>query len=475
METFTLQKYKKEATTPEKAADFIRRAIAAHQASAAYREAQTSRRYYYGENETISQRQNLIYDKFGKAHVDKWTPNNKLKSLWYHNAIDQRVSYLLAADGVTFAKPDTKRKLETPQFRLDAQVSLATMEAYIGGESYSFLNNDHLEVFDFEHYVKIPDERDGSMSMGIKYWRLAEDTPLSVYCFELDGYTVFHEDAEKRLIIGEKKRPYRQTVTRSAVSEEIAPGEPYPGFPIVPLSCNRRGAPLLHGVRDTLDALDLSRSTSVNHVDSNFVYWLFEGYGGMDNFDIAEALSDLRVLHGLATQNYGEQSGARITPHTVQVPFEGLHTTIEEVKRQLNFDFSVFDPQQISASGNATATEIRAAYDPLNVETNIFENMHLIPYMSRILELAKIDDTFTFKRDAITNRMEEMQTLIMLAPYVDAEYIREAGMTILGDADRFEEVSGRMDAEAAARLANAGAAEDEETEESKNGRKQVSF
>lgn len=465
LEMFTLQKYQREATTPEKAADFIRRAIAAHIASTAYQEARASRSYYHGDNETIAQRQNLIYDEFGKAHVDTWTPNNKLKSLWYHNAVNQRVSYLLAADGVTFAKPDTKRKLETPQFRLDAQVSLATMEAYIGGESYSFLNNDHLEVFDFEHYVKIPDERDGSMKMGIRYWRLAKDTPLTAYLFELDGYTVFREDAEKRLVTDGKKLPYRQTVTRSAVSEEITPGEPYPGFPIVPLSCNRRGTPLLHGIRDTLDALDLSHSTSVNHVDSDFVYWLFEGYGGMDKFDIAKALADLRILHGLATQNYGEQSGARITPHTVQAPFEGLHTTIEEIKRQLNADFSVFDPQLISASGNATATEIRAAYEPLNVETNMFENLHLIPYMSRILELAKIDDTFTFKRDAITNRMEEMQTLIMLAPYVDAEYIREAGMTILGDADRVEEVARRMDAEAAARLANAGAEDEEGTEE----------
>lgn len=467
METFTLQKYQKEATTPEKAAEFIRRAIAAHQSSTAYQEARTSRSYYYGENETISQRQNLIYDKMGKAHVDEWTPNNKLKSLWYHNAIDQRVSYLLAADGVTFAKPDTKKKLETPQYRLDAQVSLATMEAYIGGESYSFLNNDHIEVFDFEHYVKIPDERDGSMSMGIKYWRLADDTPLSAYLFELDGYSVFWEDADGQLTMDGKKRPYRQTVTRSAVSEEIAPGAPYPGFPIVPLSCNLRGTPLLHGVRDTLDALDLSRSTSVNHVDSDFVYWLFEGYGGMDKFDIAAALADLRVLHGLATQNYGDV-GAHITPHTVQAPFEGLHTTIEEVKRQLNFDFSVFDPQQIAASGNATATQIRAAYDPLNVETNIFENMHLIPYVSRILELAEIKDTFSFKRDAITNHQEDMQTLLMLAPYLDAEYVREAGMTILGDADRVEEVARRMDADAAARLSNANATEDEETEGVKN-------
>ena len=468
--TYTLQRYQKEATTPEKAADFIRRAIAAHQASTAYQEAQISRRYYYGENETITQRQNLIYDEYGKAYKDIWTPNHKLKSHWYHNAVDQRVSYLLAADGVTFAKPETKKRLETPRYRFDAQTFIAASEAFIGGTSYSFFNADHIDVFDFESYVEILDETNGEMGMGIRHWRLADDTPRIVYLFEADGYTEFREDEDGRLLMFEGKRPYRQNVVRSAVSEEITPGAPYPGFPIVPLSCNRRGTPLLTGNRETIDALDISRSTSVNHVESDTLYWLFEGLQGMDKFDIVKAIADLRRIHGLATPPAG--SDARITPHTVQAPFEGLHATIEEVKRQLNFDFSVFDPQLISSSGNATATQIRAAYDPLNVATNVFELEHLIPYVSRILELAEIDDEFSFKRDAIINKQEEMQTLLMLAQYLDAEYVREAGMTILGDADRFEEVSRRMDAEAAARLANAGA--DEETEESENGRKQVS-
>lgn len=458
--TYTLQKYQKEATTPEKAADFIRRAIAAHQQSAAYQEARTSRNYYYGANETITQRQNLIYDEYGKAYKDIWTPNNKLKSHWYHNAIDQRTSYLLAADGVTFAKPDTKKKLGTVKRRFDTQIFIAASEAYIGGTSYSFFNNDHIEVFDFESYAEILDETDGNMSMGIHYWRLADDTPQIVYLFEMDGYTVFREDTDGRLTIepdksGNAKRPYRQTVTRSAVSEEIAPGAPYPGFPIVPLSCNRRRTPLLTGNRETIDALDIARSASVNHSDSDMAYWLFEGFGGMNDFDVVKAIADLRRIHGLVTPPAG--SDARITPHTVQAPFEGLHTTIEEIKRQLNADFSAFDPQLISASGNATATEIRAAYEPLNVATNVFELEHLTPYVSQILELAEIDDTFAFKRDAITNRMEEMQTLIMLAPYLDTEYVREAGMTILGDADRVEEVARRMDADAAARLANANA------------------
>lgn len=460
--TYTLQRYQREAGTPEKAADFIKRAIVAHQQSEAYQDAQTARKYYNGQNVTITERQNLLYDAFGKAYKDVWTPNNKLKSRFFRNAVDQRVSYLLAADGVSFANPETKKKLSTPKARFDTQVFIAASEAFIGGTSYSFFNHNHIDVFPFENFAAIPDEDDGSMKMGIRYWRLADDTPLITHLFEMDGYSVFREDAGGQLVLSAPKRPYRQQVTSSAMSEEIAPGAPYPGFPIVPLSCNRIGTSLLNGCRDTIDALDIARSTSVNHVDSDIVYWLFEGYGGMNDFDIVKAIADLRRCHGLATQAMG-QSGAHITPHTVQAPFEGLNITIEEIKRQLNSDFSVFDPQLITASSD-TATAIRAAYEPLNVSTNVFEFECLTPYISQILELAEIEDEFSFKRDAVTNKQEEMQTLLLLAPYVDAEYIREMGMAILGDADRFDEVSRRMDAEAAARLSSAGADEDE-TEE----------
>lgn len=442
----------KKANSPQALADFVRDAIAQHLASEAYLEAQTSRRYYNGENVTISERQNLIIDEAGNKYKDEWTPNHRLKSGFYRMAVNQRTSYL-CANGAVFGNPDTKDKLGTAQNPFDTQIFIAAEEAHVGGTSYTFFNNDHLEIFRFENFMELLDYKNGKMRAGIRHWRLADDTPLTAYLFEEDGYTEFSEDRDglfRQVPAG--KLPYRQTVIRSQVSVEIAEGTPYPGFPIIPLRCNRNGKPLLYGRRDTIDALDTARSVGVNNVDSDFVYWLLEGFGGMNNFDKIKALAELRQSHALVTPP--ADSNARITPHNVQAPFEGTQRTIEELKEQLNFDFGVFNPQSLIASSD-TATAIQAAYEMINTETNVFELEHLNPYVSQILALADIKDKFKFERDPVTNRRENMETLLLLAPYLDEQYIREIGMTILGDADRIEEVSKRVASAAAERLANA--------------------
>lgn len=447
----TYQQFQAEATTPEKTAEFIRYAIRAHEDSEAYKEAVTARRYYDGENVTVSERRNLIYDEKGNAYKDIWSPNHKLKSHFFEAAVNQRVSFLLAS-GIVFGNPETKDKLSIPGKSIDTQTFIAAQEAYIGGKSYSFFNHDHIEVFSRETYVEIPNARDGAMKAGIRYWRYADDTPLNAYLFEEDGYSVYEENDNKELILTTPKRAYRQRIVKSELTAEVVDGEPYPFLPIVPLAINRRGTSLLHGNRETIDALDIMRSVGVNRAVTNTVIWLFEGLQGMSDVDIATCIANAIRCHGIATPPI--ETGARVHPEVIQQPFEGTSVMIEEVKKQLNEDFCIMNPQQIVA-GSDTATAIRAAYEPLNVATNVFELVHLDSYLAQILTLAGIKDTFSFKRDAQTNRQEEMQTLNMLAPYVDDQYIRESGMTILGDVDKIEEVSRRVDSAAAAQIKGA--------------------
>ena len=367
-------------------------------------------------------------------------------------AVDQRASFL-CANGTTFGDPETKNKLGIPGKLFDTQLFIAVLEACVGGKSYSFFNNDHVEVFAFETFREILDAKNGRMKAGIRYWRLAKDTPLNAYLFEPDGYSIYEESDAGELLLTVPKRAYRQRVVRSGITEEVFDGEPYPFLPIVPLSINSAGTPLLHGKRETIDALDITRSVGVNRAVTDMVYWLFEGLQGMNETDIAESIATIRRCHGLATPP--AESGARVSPQVLAQPFEGTSVMIEEIKKQLNEDFCIMNPQQI-VSGSDTATAIRAAYEPLNVATNVFELAHLQPYVSQILALAGIDDTFTFKRDSNTNVQEAIQTLIMLAPYTDSQYVRETGMSLLGDVDKIEDVSRRMDADAAARLSNAG-------------------
>lgn len=447
----TYQKFKAEATTPEKTADFIRRAIRAHEGSDAYKEAVIARRYYDGENVTISDRRNIFYDNNGVAYQDPWSPNHKLKSRFFEAAVNQRASFLLAG-GIVFGNPETKDKLSIPGKSIDTQTFVAAIEAYIGGKSYTFFNHDHVEVFSRETFVEIPNARDGAMKAGIRYWRYADDTPLNAYLFEEDGYSVYEENDNKELVLVAPKRAYRQRVVRSDLTEEIVDGEPYPFLPIVPLAINRRGTSLLHGNRETIDALDIMRSVGVNRAVSNAVIWMFEGLQGMNDTDIATCIANAIRCNGIATPP--AETGARVHPERIEQPFEGTSVMIEEVKKQLNEDFCIMNPQQIVA-GSDTATAIRAAYEPLNVSTNVFELVHFDTYLSQILALAGIEDTFSFKRDTQTNKQEDIQTLTMLAPYVDDQYIRETGMTVLGDVDKIEDVSRRVDSAAAARVEEA--------------------
>lgn len=460
----TFQDFQKAAQDGLSIPDFLRRAISEHESSPAYREAQTARLYYTGDNPTISARKHVIYDELGRGYEDIWTPNNKLKSQVFRAAVMQRVSYLMS-NGVTFKEAGTKNRLGTARRPFDTQAAVAYREAMIGGVSYSYFNHDHVEVFPFEHYCPLLDEMTGSARAGVYRWRLADDKPMTVYLFEEDGYTVFSENRNSgNLEIVKKKRPYRLTSVKSSAMEELFAGEPYPAFPIIPLKLNDQGTPLLHGKQETIDGLDLARSNGLNNTDMDTLYWLFEGLEGMNNFDIVRAVFDLRRIHGLATPP--TDGTAHITPHTAQAPYEGTQATIAELKEQLYSDLMMFNPESVVARSD-TATAIRAAYELLNVDTNVFEIEQLQPYMLQILELAGIKgETVTFTRDTITNVQESMQTLMMLAPYVDAQYIRERGMRLLGDIDKIQEVSARMAAEETQRIETRQT--QEETEASDN-------
>jgi hypothetical protein len=77
------------------------------------------------------------------------------------------------------------------------------------------------------------------------------------------------------------------------------------------------------------------------------------------------------------------------------------------------------DTEQIAA-GNVTATQIEAAYEPLNQKTDEFE-LCLHEFINGILAVAGIEDTATFKRSQIVNRKEETEMLLLAAEYIDDE------------------------------------------------------
>ena len=98
------------------------------------------------------------------------------------------------------------------------------------------------------------------------------------------------------------------------------------------------------------------------------------------------------------------------------------------------------------AGGAVTATEIKAAYEPLNSKADGFEYC-VLDFVNRILELAGVDDKATFTRSMIVNVTESVQVVLQAAPYLDSEYVTRKILSILGDSDQAEKVLERMDME----------------------------
>lgn len=424
--------------------DFILSAIQDHKSSDLYKTAIDAQMYYEGENPTITKYEKIIYDMQGRAQRDMYTANHKIASRFFGFVVDQASSYLLG-NGVTL-KESTKKKLGRD---FDQRVRRAADAAQIGGVSFGFWNLDHVDVFEITEFVPLYDEESGALMAGIRFWRLDDTKPLRCTLYEPDGYTEYFQGKENDLAVRKKKRAYKQKFTirkllNIIIGHEFIGEENYPTFPIVPLKNNPKCKSGLCGRQNTIDALDLCCSNMANNVDEgNIIYWALVNCGGMDYEDAAQFLDTVRKTH-VAFMNNADD-GATAEPHTIEAPFTGTQATIDMLEKKLYQDFQAFDASAVTA-GNQTATAIKASYVPLDLKMDKFEGQ-VTEFVLGILALAGIDDKPTYTRNRITNTQEEIQSVLMVAPYVTREYITRKLLTILGDADQVDAILKEMDAE----------------------------
>lgn len=427
---------------------FIQSAIADHKAGRIYQTAVDAQLYYDGENPTINRYEKIIYDMQGRAHRDMWTANHKIASRFFGIVVDQETSYLLG-NGVSFKDKATKDKLGR---NFDRQIYLAGEFALVGGVAFGFWNLDHVEVFQVTEFVPLEDEENGALSAGIRFWQIAPDRPLRCTLYELDGFTEYIQRPGEEMEILVEKRAYILHVTEEkADPTRIYHGENYPTFPIVPLKNNRHCKSELVGRRNTIDAIDLACSNMVNNVDEgNLIYWVLTNCGGMSEMDAVKFLDRVKTSH-IAWAEGGEE-GSSAEPHAIEAPFEGTQTTIDMLEKKLYQDFQAFDSSAVTA-GNQSATAIKASYVPLDLKVDKFERQ-VTEFISGILALAGIDDEPTYTRNKIINTMEEVQTVLMIAPYVTRDYLVKKLLTILGDMDAVDEVLDNLSAEDLGRFDN---------------------
>lgn len=424
--------------------EFVLDAIREHKGSELYKTAYDAELYYKHQNPTIMRFQKWVYNMYGKKVPDIWSPNNKIASNWYNYFTTQAVSYLLG-NGVTFGKKEqTKDKLGKD---FDKKVQDIATHAKNGGVAFGFWNLDHLECFDLTEFVPIYDEDDGGLKAGIRFWQIDDSKPLRATLYELDGYTDYIKLKDEDVTILHKKRAYTQIVRKNDIEgETILDGAPPAGFPIVPLWNINRQSDLV-GNRGTIDAYDLMVSGLINNVsDGEFIYWILKNCGGMNEADDAKFIEQLKLTR---VAHADGDDGASVEAHNVNVEFQATAEALDRLTNQLYTDFMALKVQDVSA-GSVTATQIQAAYEPINQKTDQFE-YQVTEFINGILELAGIDDEPTYTRSQMSNQGEMLEMVLQAAEYLDDEYVTTKILTLLGDADKAQEVMKRKDAEAADR------------------------
>ena len=395
--------------------EFVLSAINNHKDSDLYKQAVIAKEYDAHRNVTIANFQKLLYTLNGKVIPDNYSPNYKLRSNFFANFITQETQYLLG-NGVTLKKEENKAKLGAG---FDTRLQEAAHDALVCGVSYGFWNLDHLEVFDVTEFVPLLDEENGTLRSGIRFWQVCTSKPLRATLFEPDGFTQYIRRSGEEMMVLEPKRGYVAVEATSEIDgTELLAYQNYPGFPIIPMYGNRAKQSELVGQREAIDCYDLIKSGFANTVDdASVIYWTISNAGGMDEIDMARFKESMRRLGvGLV-----DDDGAKAEAHTITIPVEAREALLSRISDDLYRDFQMLDVTKLQG-GQKTATEINAAYQPMDNKVDQFEYC-VIDFLQALFKIVGIEDEPSFTRSKVTNQLEQTQMVLLAANYLDDETI----------------------------------------------------
>ena len=461
--------------------DFVQSVISQHKASDLYEDAIIAGEYDRKQNRTIMRFVKMLYTTSGEQVPDRFSVNFKMGRAFFPYFVTQEVQYLLGngvswtgetveveegtegavksrewddqsgqwMDKWTIVRESTAAdKLGTKEKPFDTQLQEAGHKALVQGVSFGFFNLDHIEVFGVDEFAPLYDEENGALRAGVRFWQIDSSKPMRATLYEEDGYTDYiwntrGKDGEANGAVLHDKRTYKQTVkTTDADGTEILNGDNYPGFPIVPLWGNKAHQSELTGLREQIDCYDLIKSGFANNVDeASYVYWAIQNAGGMDDIDLAKFVERMKTIHAANV----EDAGAHAEPHSMEAPYASREALLSRLEQDIFKDAMALDIERI-ASGANTATQIRAAYEPLNEKTDGFEYC-VLSFIQGIEMLAGIDDDPSFTRSTVANTQEEVTTVLTAAQCLPQDYVTRKILTILGDGDKADELIDQMHAD----------------------------
>jgi hypothetical protein len=112
-----------------------------------------------------------------------------------------------------------------------------------------------------------------------------------------------------------------------------------------------------------------------------------------------------------------DNQNSEIKPYSQEIPFNSREACLNRIKDSLYRDFGALDVTTL-LGGQKTATEIRAAYQPMDLEADDFE-YQVNEFIQQILALIGIDDYPIFKRNRIANEKEDTEKVMLAADLLD--------------------------------------------------------
>lgn len=414
---YTYQDFEKETDV----AHGVSVAIARHMESPDYKIALDADLYDHQRNKTIMEYVRIIYSLSGQGVEDFTASNNKIASNFFRRLNTQRVSYLLG-NGVTFSKDGendaTKKELGANLDRITKQLAY---NALIHGISFGFWNVKGLHLFKLTEFAPLWDEETGNLRAGVRFWQIDKAKPMYAVLYEEDGYTKYKSrNADGRFEEIQPKRAYRVTVAATPADGEEVIGETnYGSLPIVPMWGSDLKQSTLVGMRGGIDSFDLIRSGFANDLtDCAMVYWIIGNAGGMTDKDLAKFRDTLKLTH-IANVDVDNST---VQPYTQDIPYNARKVYLDDIRAGIYEDFGGLDVHTIAAG--ATNDHIDAAYQPMDDEADNFE-YQILDFFERLFGLLGMDteNVPVFKRNRVSNELEQTQMVMSAAEYLDEETV----------------------------------------------------
>lgn len=424
---------------------FVRTVIEDHKSSDLYRDGDISDRYARQENVEAINREKLYRDIAGRLVKNNWTPCHRMRSKLFGVLATQENSFLLG-NGLTLDKQKNKEKLGKD---FDTKLLQAGYAALTQTVSYLFWNLDHVEIFKNLEFAPLMDETTSSLRAGVRWWQITAGKPLRATLYEEDGYTEYVWNLDKDGQVNpngeilQEKRGYQITYKVQPNEEvQITNQQNYPAFPIVPLWSNTQHINQFMGIKPTIDAIDELTNALNDDLTETQLYWLIQGADGMDKSDLAQLLQDIREQKII-----NPAEGQNVQPYTVNIPANERQAEISRLKRQVYEDFQGLDIEEIKG-GAVTATQIKAAYEPLNHKADDFE-MCVVKCLRNLFRLIPDleNEKPTFTRSLLVNQTETIQGLMQSAQYLSRDYVTTKLLFLFGDGDKVAETLEQLKAD----------------------------